>query len=80
METQSFDQYQYKTLPLETRILEETRLNEMGSQGWLLVATVPHLRIPIKPFTDSKVIRSLIPKLTEQIYAGALCEATTAND
>ena len=35
--------YQYKVLPFSTEQLKETSLDELGRDGWLLVATLPHL-------------------------------------
>lgn len=43
MQHQAPDTYQYKTVPFQSSALTENQLNELGSQGWLLVATLPHL-------------------------------------
>ena len=33
--------YTYKILPLDTANLTESRLNALGAEGWMLVATMP---------------------------------------
>lgn len=35
--------YVYKTLPLDPSNLTEQRLNGLGAEGWVLVATLPQL-------------------------------------
>jgi excisionase family DNA binding protein len=35
--------YVYKTLPLDHSNLTEQRLNGLGAEGWMLVATLPQL-------------------------------------
>lgn len=35
--------YVYKCLPFQSSALSENQLNHLGSQGWLLVSTLPHL-------------------------------------
>jgi excisionase family DNA binding protein len=43
MRTNTGLRYQYKTFPLESQLVTEDRLNALGRDGWLLVATLPHL-------------------------------------
>ena len=35
--------YSYKILPLDTANLTESRLNALGAEGWMLVATMPQI-------------------------------------
>jgi excisionase family DNA binding protein len=35
--------YTYKILPLDTANLTESRLNALGAEGWMLVATMPQI-------------------------------------
>lgn len=80
--------YLYKTLPLDPGNLSEQRLNALGADGWMLVATLPQLvfvrsiQRPAEVPIDGPLLLSIKQaseklsisrtKLYENIHAGRL--------
>jgi excisionase family DNA binding protein len=59
----SADVYQYKTMPFQSNALSEFELNHLGSQGWLLVSTLPTIVFVRRVAGSSPVTRTSDPML-----------------
>ena len=65
------ERFQYKSLPFEPQVLQESRLNELGSQGWNLVATFPHIIFARRVAEAGQTIQADVPLLLSIKQAAA---------
>lgn len=79
MSTLTWNQYEYKVIPLSAEALSQTALNDAGAQGWHLVATMPSIIFErqISPLSSAPPLQNQAVLLTISEVAAQLSISRT---